>query len=70
MAALDLSLDPDETTDLAIGQPERLKTLIVQWRQYASVNGVVPPDTPTFYSKPPRKQDDGNDQTADGAING
>lgn len=52
----DLSLDPGETTDLAREQPDRLKELSARWQNYASVNGVVPPDNPaTFYTKSPRK---------------
>jgi len=51
----DLSVDPGETTDLASHQPDRLKQLTVQWRGYASANGVVLPDKPILYAKPPRK---------------
>lgn len=51
----DLSLDPGETTDLADRQPDQLKTLTDRWRTYATVNGVVPPEKPILYAKPPRK---------------
>jgi arylsulfatase A-like enzyme len=51
----DLSLDPGETTDLAAEHPGRLKEFSVRWKNYATKNGVVEPDKPVAYAKPPTK---------------
>lgn len=49
----DLSSDPGETKNLADSFPNRLQQLMDQWNTYASENGVVEPDTPSLYAKPP-----------------
>ncbi|MGI9474050.1 MAG: arylsulfatase, partial [Rubripirellula sp.] len=49
----DLSSDPGETSDLANSFPDRVKELSEKWNQYASKNGVVEPDKPVVYAKPP-----------------
>jgi hypothetical protein len=42
-AALDLSKDPGETTDLAAALPAILKELIASWATYAEQKGVILP---------------------------
>ena len=49
----DLSDDPGEINDLAAKYPERLEELARRWEAYAEANGVVEPDTPTLYARPP-----------------
>ncbi len=53
----DLSSDPGETSDLADNHPGRVKELSEKWNQYASENGVVEPDKPVAYAKPPIQKD-------------
>ena len=50
----DLSSDPGETTDLAMSFPDRAEGLAKRWNSYASENGIVEPDHPMVYAKPPR----------------
>lgn len=50
----DLSSDPGETIDLAEKFPNRVDQLSRRWALYASENGVIEPDTPSLYAKPPR----------------
>ncbi len=47
-----LEVDPGELHDLASKFPDRIDMLAKGWRNYADSNGVVQPDTPTFYSRP------------------
>jgi arylsulfatase len=49
-----LSTDPGETTDLADKHPKRLMDLAKSWQTYAKENGVVEPDKPTLYARPPK----------------
>ena len=49
----DLTSDPGETTDLSMRFPDRVKQLSDRWSAYASENGVVEPDEPVAYAKPP-----------------
>ncbi|TWT81246.1 Arylsulfatase [Planctomycetes bacterium CA13] len=49
----DLTSDPGETTDLSLRFPDRVKQLSDRWNLYASENGVVEPDEPVAYAKPP-----------------
>ena len=51
----DLDSDPGETTDLSVKYPNQLKDLIVCWQTYATNNGVVEPDRPVAYARPPTK---------------
>ena len=51
----DLSADPGETVNLANKHPDRLKELVNRWQTYAKTNGVVEPDKPPFYARPPNK---------------
>ena len=48
----DLEADPGELHNLALKLPDRVEMLAKGWRTYADSNGVIQPDTPTFYSKP------------------
>lgn len=52
----DLVTDPGESTDLADQYPDRLKGLVADWQKYAKQNGVVEPDKPGFYAKPPKQK--------------
>lgn len=49
----DLTSDPGETTDVSLRFPDRVKQLSDRWDSYASENGVVEPDEPVAYAKPP-----------------
>jgi len=42
-----------EINDLAAKYPERLEELARRWEAYAEANGVVEPNTPTLYARPP-----------------
>jgi len=41
--------DIGETTDLAQGQPDRLKDLVSEWDEYAKANGVILPNSVSGY---------------------
>ena len=43
--------DPGEQIDLAKEEPERLKTLIEQWENYAKETGVIVPDYNVGYAQ-------------------
>ncbi|NRB37144.1 MAG: arylsulfatase [Pseudomonadales bacterium] len=49
----DLTTDPGEIVDLAKKYPQRLKALAKSWQSYAAINGVVEPNKPIHYAKPP-----------------
>lgn len=48
----DLASDPGEINDLAANYPERVDMMAKAWAAYATLNGVIQPDAPTFYAKP------------------
>jgi arylsulfatase len=48
----DLASDPGEINDLAAKYPERVDMMAKAWAAYATLNGVIQPDAPTFYAKP------------------
>ena len=50
----DLSRDPGETIDVSANHPGELDRLVVLWANYAKTNGVVEPDEPVAYAKPPK----------------
>jgi len=52
----DLSVDPGEQRDLARVEPERLARLVEAWEAYARKYGIVEPDRPVAYAKPPREE--------------
>jgi hypothetical protein len=45
-------VDPGELHDRASEFPERAEALAKGWEDYAKSNGVIQPDTATFYAKP------------------
>lgn len=49
-----LAQDPGEFNDLAAKYPDKLKALADAWDKYAADNGVVEPNRPVGYAKPPR----------------
>ena len=49
-----LADDPGECNDLAARYPKRARELAEAWDRYADENGVVEPDKPVGYAKPPR----------------
>jgi arylsulfatase len=51
-----LDEDPGEVRDLADTQPDKLAELIEAWEDWASEYGVVEPDRPVGYAKPPRPE--------------
>jgi arylsulfatase A-like enzyme len=48
----DLAADPGETHDLKSEFPDRAESLANSFADYAELNGVINPSTPTAYSKP------------------
>ena len=48
----DLASDPGETLDLASQFPDRTSALANGWEDYAKFNGVISPNSATFYAKP------------------
>ena len=48
----DLEADPGELHNLASVFPDRVELLARGWQNYADSNGVIQPDSPTFYSRP------------------
>jgi hypothetical protein len=44
--------DPGELSDLSSRFPERTQELAEGWEAYAQTNGVIVPNSPTFYAKP------------------
>ena len=46
--------DPAETHDLAESKPAAINALAASWERYAKENGVVEPDRPVGYAKPPK----------------
>lgn len=50
-----LAVDPGETTDVGAKNPGLLQELTADWNTYSTKNGVVEPDKPVAYAKPPRK---------------
>jgi len=50
----DLSSDPGELNDISASHPKVFQQLISDWQNYAKTNGVVEPDTATFYTLPPK----------------
>ena len=51
----DLSSDPGEITDVSSMHSKIREQLIAAWLDYAKVNGVIEPDKPVLYAKPPTK---------------
>ena len=49
-----MAKDPGEFNDLAAKYPDKLKALADAWDKYAADNGVVEPNRPVGYAKPPR----------------
>jgi arylsulfatase len=49
----DLDEDPGEVTDLAGVRPDLVAELSQAWGQYAESSGVIRPDQPVAYAKPP-----------------
>jgi arylsulfatase A-like enzyme len=49
-----LDEDPGEARDLAGTHPDRVAELVEAWERWASEYGVVEPDRPVGYAKPPR----------------
>ena len=49
-----LDEDPGEVRDLADEHPETVAELVEAWERWASEYGVVEPDRPVAYAKPPR----------------
>jgi arylsulfatase A-like enzyme len=50
-----LADDPSERDDLAARHPERVKGLAEAWNRYATENGIVEPEKPVGYAKPPKQ---------------
>ena len=48
----DLEADPGELHNLASVSPDRVEILARGWQNYADSNGVIQPDSATFYSRP------------------
>jgi len=49
-----LAKDPAEAHNIAESNPEKINTLAASWERYAENNGVVEPDRPVSYAKPPK----------------
>jgi arylsulfatase len=49
-----LAEDPAETHDLAKSKPVALNALAASWERYSKENGVIEPDRPVGYAKPPK----------------
>jgi arylsulfatase len=49
-----LAEDPAETHDLAESKPAAINALAASWERYAKDNGVIEPDRPVGYAKPPK----------------
>ena len=49
-----LDEDPGEVNDLAGKQPDKVAELVEAWERWALEYGVVEPDRPVAYAKPPR----------------
>jgi len=49
-----LAKDPAEIHDMAESNPAKINTLAASWDRYAKENGVVEPDRPVGYAKPPK----------------
>jgi len=49
-----LDEDPGEVRDLAGAQPDKVAELVEAWQRWALEYGVVEPDRPVAYAKPPR----------------
>ena len=49
----DISLDPGEQNDLSASHPKLAAQLTSAWEDYSKINGVVEPDKPIAYAKPP-----------------
>ena len=48
----DLTRDPGETTDIALGNPGLVRELAAKWEYYAKTNEVVHPNKPVAYGRP------------------
>ena len=50
-----LAEDPAETHNLAESKPALIHELAAAWERYAKENGVIEPDQPVGYAKPPKQ---------------
>jgi arylsulfatase len=51
-----LDSDPAEVHDLAVEHPDKVAKLVEAWKRWASEYGVVEPDRPVAYARPPRSR--------------